>query len=235
MLSACVSRVPLVGPEYRSVRQVAVPPRYSCTVRARGLEASILPRRVLNSASVMSLVRHSAAAGVSRLPAPSKVAGVKGLRALGGQRRGQDVGGGVQVVLRVAADQFLVLREGHVALQHTGAHARGGHVALARVFRELQAARPGGRSRRPWSGTPACRPHRPAAPASAGRRSSRRRGSRGGGRSAPARRRRRPRRRRRRWRRPAGPRRRGNAWGSSWKRWVAPQAKAFDAIDARPR
>jgi hypothetical protein len=78
MLSACVSSVPLVGPEYRSVRKFAVPPRYSATVRALGLAASILPRRVLNSASVISLVRHSAVAAVRRLPLASKVAGVKG-------------------------------------------------------------------------------------------------------------------------------------------------------------
>jgi hypothetical protein len=31
------------------------------------------------------------------------------------QRRGQNIGGGVQVVLRMAADQFAVPREGHVA------------------------------------------------------------------------------------------------------------------------
>lgn len=78
MLSRCVSSVPLLGPEYRSVRQLAVPPRYSAGVRAFGLKASILPRSVLNSASVMSLVRHSALAGVARLPAASKVAGTNG-------------------------------------------------------------------------------------------------------------------------------------------------------------
>ena len=37
-------------------------------VSARGLNASILPRSVLNSASVMSLVRHSAVAGVMSVP-----------------------------------------------------------------------------------------------------------------------------------------------------------------------
>ena len=41
-----------------------------------GLDASIFPVSVLNSASVRSEARHFAVAGVSRLPATSKVAGV---------------------------------------------------------------------------------------------------------------------------------------------------------------
>ena len=59
--------------------------------------------------------------------------------ALGRQLRAQDdVGGGVQVALGVAADQLGVLGEGDVALQDAGAHARGGDVGLRRVLREEQ-------------------------------------------------------------------------------------------------
>ncbi len=79
MLSLCVSKVPLLGPEYKSVLVLSVPFMYSATERARGLDASILPRKVLNSASVMSLVRHSALAGVVTAPVASKVAGVNGV------------------------------------------------------------------------------------------------------------------------------------------------------------
>jgi len=43
----------------------------------------------------------------------------------------------VQVVLRVAADQFLVLGEGYVAFDDAGAHARGGFVGFLRVLGEL--------------------------------------------------------------------------------------------------
>ena len=79
MLSLCVSSVPLVGPAYKSVRQLGVPPRYSATVLAAGLEASILPFRLLNSATVRSLVQHCAEAALITLPDPSNCAGVKGL------------------------------------------------------------------------------------------------------------------------------------------------------------
>eukprot|EP00976_Prorocentrum_cordatum_P092577 1189011-Prorocentrum_minimum.AAC.1 len=60
--SACVTSVPWLPAEYRSVRQSAVPPRYASAVVAFGTEASILPFRVLNSASVMSEVQHVACA-----------------------------------------------------------------------------------------------------------------------------------------------------------------------------
>ena len=54
----------LQGAVHGVVRQLAVPAAYSCGVRALGLNPSILPRKDLNSAKVMSLVRHSAEAGV---------------------------------------------------------------------------------------------------------------------------------------------------------------------------
>ena len=60
------------------------------------------------------------------------------LDALGGQRRHQDVRRRVQIVLRVPADELLVLGEGHVALDDAGAHARGGVVRLLGVLGELQ-------------------------------------------------------------------------------------------------
>ena len=63
MDSAWVTMVPQL--EKRSVRQLAVPPRYSSTVVAVESEASIFPQRVLNSSRVMSLVQHVAVAGVS--------------------------------------------------------------------------------------------------------------------------------------------------------------------------
>ena len=75
MLSLWLNSVPLVGPEYKSVRQAGVPATNSCAVRALGLKPSIFPRSVLNSAKVMSLDLHSAVAGV--LVLGSK--GIKGL------------------------------------------------------------------------------------------------------------------------------------------------------------
>ena len=46
----CVISVPLEGPEYRSVRKLAVPPRYSATVLARGFDVTsitLVPSRAL--------------------------------------------------------------------------------------------------------------------------------------------------------------------------------------------
>ena len=111
-------------------------------MRARGLNASILPVSVLNSASVMSLVRHSAAAGVTRAPSGPSTAGLNGRVHFLGQRRHENIRRRVQIVLRVAAHQLQVLGEGHVALDDAGAHARGGFVGLARVFGELQRRTP---------------------------------------------------------------------------------------------
>src|SRR6185436_1673816 len=54
-LSRSVIRVP--RPVYSSVRQLAVPPRNPSAVSAAGLLASILARRLLNSARVRSLVQ----------------------------------------------------------------------------------------------------------------------------------------------------------------------------------
>ena len=66
-------------------------------------------------------------------------AGAEGLGALGGQLGNrQDVGGGVQVALRVAAHQFPVFGEGHVAFDDAGAHAGGRDVGLPRVLGKLQ-------------------------------------------------------------------------------------------------
>jgi hypothetical protein len=107
----------------------------------------------------MSEVRHSAEA----LPFAR---GGEALGAFWGQVGGQNVGGGVQIVLRVAADQFLVLREGHVAFDDAGAHRRGGHVGFPRVLGKLQrrAAVADGEQR---LSTPACRHRRAASSLSA--------------------------------------------------------------------
>jgi len=70
--------------------------------------------------------------------ARSRVGRDEGLRALGPERREKDVGGGVQVALRVAADELAVLGDGDVALDDTGAHGNGGLVGLRGVLREQQ-------------------------------------------------------------------------------------------------
>src|SRR5262245_55404300 len=78
MLSLWLRSVPPVA--YRSVRQFGVPPWNSNGVLALGLEASILPLSAgdLNSASVRSLVQHSAEAALVRVPPASNSAGEKG-------------------------------------------------------------------------------------------------------------------------------------------------------------
>ena len=53
-----------------------------------------------------------------------------------GERRGQDVRRRVQVVLRVAADERLVLGEGHVAFEHARPHRRRGEVRFHGVLGE---------------------------------------------------------------------------------------------------
>ena len=60
------------------MRQFGVPPWNSAGVVAFGLDASILPLRVLNSARLRSLVQQSAAAAFVRLPLLSKTAGENG-------------------------------------------------------------------------------------------------------------------------------------------------------------
>ena len=76
MLSACVISVPLSMP---SALAGVRPPRTNCSAdTARGSKPSCLPRKVRNSASVMSLVRHSAVAGATSVPAPSNCAGWNG-------------------------------------------------------------------------------------------------------------------------------------------------------------
>ena len=99
-----------------------------------------MPLRLLNSATVRSLVQQRAEAGVSSLPLASNVGGREALRALRGKRRDEDVGGGVEIALVVTADELAVLRERHVALLDARAHARAGDVALLRVLGELQRA-----------------------------------------------------------------------------------------------
>ena len=66
MLSAWVMSVPPVA--YSSVRKPGVPPRYCATVAALSLAESILPVRVRNSASVMSLVQQRAVARLILAP-----------------------------------------------------------------------------------------------------------------------------------------------------------------------
>ena len=53
------------------------------------------------------------------------------------QRRGEDAGGRVQVVADVAAEQFLVLREGDFALDDARARSRPRFVGLLRVLGQL--------------------------------------------------------------------------------------------------
>ena len=51
---------------------------------------------------------------------------------------GEDVGRGVKIALRMAADELAVLGEGHVAFDDAGAHARRRDVGFARMLGELQ-------------------------------------------------------------------------------------------------
>ena len=62
--------------------------------------------------------------------------------AFGGKRRGEDVGGVVQVVLCVAADEFFVFGEGNVAFEDARTFTRAGEVGIAGVFREHQRRAP---------------------------------------------------------------------------------------------
>ena len=48
--------------------------------------------------------------------------------ALVGQIRFEDVGGGVQVTLRVTADQLAVFGEGDITLENASTHLSGGHT-----------------------------------------------------------------------------------------------------------
>jgi hypothetical protein len=73
-----------------------------------------------------------------RLPVGPNCAGVKGLVHLVASGGDQDVRGGMQIVLCVAADEFQVLREGHVAFDDASAHASAGLISLDRVLGELQ-------------------------------------------------------------------------------------------------
>ena len=54
--------------------------------------------------------------------------------AFGRKIGGQDVGGGMQVVLRVTADQLVIGGEGHVAFQDAGTHAGGGDIGFYGMF-----------------------------------------------------------------------------------------------------
>ena len=66
----------------------------------------------------------------------------KGFGALGRQGCRQDVGGGVQVVLGVAADQFFVFGESHVAFHYARAHACCGLVRFLGVLWKHQRSTP---------------------------------------------------------------------------------------------
>ncbi len=64
----------------------------------------------------------------------------KRLRTLIRQRRYQDIGGGMQIALVVAANQLAVPGESHIAFLDAGAHARARFMAFPGVLRELQRA-----------------------------------------------------------------------------------------------
>ena len=79
------------------------------------------------------------AAFCRRLLAGRGIGRAERLRAFGGKlRHRQNVGRGVQVALRVAADQFAVLCKGHVAFDDAGAHAGGRDIRLFRMLGKLQ-------------------------------------------------------------------------------------------------
>ena len=61
---------------------------------------------------------------------------LRAFRGNGGHR--QNVGGGVQVALRMPAHQLPVFGEGHVALDHAGAHAGRRQIGFPAVFGKLQ-------------------------------------------------------------------------------------------------
>ena len=129
-----------------------------------------------------------AAAGRGLAPG-GRVGGLEVLAALGRQvRAGQDVGGGVQVALRVPADELPVPREGDVALDHAGAHAGGRQHALPRVLGKLQRRAPV-RDREAAGGVGPAPRRRPAGAPSGGRASCCRRGRTAAARAEPARRR----------------------------------------------
>ena len=50
----------------------------------------------------------------------------------------QDIGGGVQIALGMAADQLPVFGKGDIAFEDTGTHPGSGLVGFAAVFRKLQ-------------------------------------------------------------------------------------------------
>ena len=72
------------------------------------------------------------------LPARSEHGRRERLDALARERRHQDVGGGVQIVLRVPADELFVLGEGDVTLEDARTHSGARLIGLARVLGELQ-------------------------------------------------------------------------------------------------
>jgi hypothetical protein len=51
---------------------------------------------------------------------------------------GEDIGGGMQITLCVAADELTVTGEGHVALEDTGAHTTGCLIGFFGMLGELQ-------------------------------------------------------------------------------------------------
>ena len=83
-------------------------------------------------------MRHSALAGVSRLPVGVERRGRELLGALLGEWCDHDVGGGVEVILRMAAYELAVPRERDVALDDAGTLPRSTLVRLLGVLGELQ-------------------------------------------------------------------------------------------------
>ena len=101
--------------------------------RALGVERVHLPRQILELGE--GEVRGAALDDGVR----GAVAGRERGGALGLERSVEDVGGGVEVALVVAADELTVLGDSNVAFDDTGTLLDGGHVRLVRVLRKLHA------------------------------------------------------------------------------------------------
>jgi hypothetical protein len=71
-----------------------------------------------------------------------RICGHEWFATLGRQRRSQDIRGGVQIALRMPADQLPILRESHVAFEDAGAHARSRFIGFFGVLGELQRCAP---------------------------------------------------------------------------------------------
>ncbi len=89
-----------------------------------GRQAAVLVQRDLGRPALGSCGRVS---GGSR----------EGRHACIGQRGREDIRRGVQIVLRMTADQFQILGKGHIAFQDACAHARGGDIGFHRMLGKL--------------------------------------------------------------------------------------------------